>query len=127
MKQIKIIIEASKDSFGAYAESDKYPVTGIGETVQEAKKSVLESIEINKELGNIPNETFNVVFKYDTQSILSYYKGILSNSGFEKITGINQKQIQHYSTGLKKPRPAQIKKIKSALQQLGAELMAVEL
>ncbi len=127
MKQIKIILEASKDAFGAYTESDKYPVTGMGDSVQEAKKSVFDSIELNKELGNIPNVDYDVVFKYDTQSILAYYKGILSNAGFEKITGINQKQIQHYSTGFRKPRPAQIKKIQTALHQLGAELLAVEL
>lgn len=127
MKQIKIIIEASKDAFGAYAESDKYPVTGTGNTVQEAKQSVLESIALNKELGNISNEDYNVIFKYDVQSILAYYKGILTNSAFERITGIDQKQIQHYATGFRKPRPAQAKKIQSALHKLGSELMAVEL
>ncbi len=127
MKQIKIIIEARKDAFGAYADSDKYPVTGTGNTVQEAKQSVLESIALNKELGNISNEDYNVIFKYDVQSILAYYKGILTNSAFERITGIDQKQIQHYATGFRKPRPAQAKKIQSALHKLGSELMAVEL
>jgi hypothetical protein len=88
MKQIKIIIEASKDAFGAYAESDKYPVTGMGNTAQEAKASVLQSIELNKQLGNIPNTAYEVVFKFDVQSILTYYKGIFTNAALEKITPI---------------------------------------
>ncbi len=127
MKQIKIIIEASKDAFGAYAESDRYPVTGMGNTAQEAKASVLQSIELNKQLGNMPNTAYEVVFKFDVQSILTYYKGIFTNAALEKITGINQRQLQHYASGLKKPRPAQANKIKTGLHSLASELMAVEL
>lgn len=127
MKTIKIIIEASKNAFGAYAESDKYPITAMGSTVRKLKRSVLESIEINKDLGNIPNEEFKVIFKYDTQSLLAYYNGIFTKAGLERITGINQKQIQHYSTGHRKPRPAQVKKIKNALHELGEELLAIDL
>ncbi|MDR0793082.1 MAG: hypothetical protein LBE82_07220 [Chitinophagaceae bacterium] len=127
MKQIKIIIEASKDSFGAYAEDDEYPVTGVGDTVQEAKQSALDCIEIQKELGNLPKQNFDVIFKYDTQSILAYYKGVFTNAALQRITGINQQQMSHYATGLKKPRLAQKKKIETSLHKLGSELLAIEL
>ncbi|MFW1443084.1 hypothetical protein ACEV7Z_24150, partial [Vibrio parahaemolyticus] len=63
----------------------------------------------------------------DTQSLLAYYNGIFTKAGLERITGINQKQIQHYSTGHRKPRPAQVKKIKNALHELGEELLAIDL
>jgi len=68
-----------------------------------------------------------LVYKFDTQSFLNYYKGIFTNAALERITGINQKQLQHYATGLRTPRPLQAKKIETALHKLGAELMAVEL
>ena len=55
------------------------------------------------------------------------YKGILGNPAFEKITGINQKLIHHYATGLKKPREAQRKKIEEGLHALGRELLSIEL
>jgi predicted RNase H-like HicB family nuclease len=132
MKQIKIIIERSKDMYSAYAEN----VAGIyggGDTVAEAKQSILNAIKLlkkhNKE-EHIPRQLkgqYELVFKFDAESLLKYYKGIFSNAAFERITGINQKQIQHYSTGLKKPRALQAKKIETALHKLGAELMAVEL
>jgi hypothetical protein len=35
----------------------------------------------------------------------NYYKRIFTNVALERITGINQKQLQHYATGLKKPGP----------------------
>ena len=70
---------------------------------------------------------YELVFRFDAVSFLKYYKKIFTNSALERMTGINQKQIQHYSTGLKKPRPAQTKKIESAFHKLGSELLAVEL
>lgn len=126
MKNIHIVIERSKDAFWAYAPKLE-GVSGAGETVQQAKQSALESIEIQKKSGNIPDVSYKAIFKFDTESLLNYYKGIFTNAAFEKITGINQKQIQHYATGLKKPRPAQAKKIETALHKLGSELMAIEL
>jgi len=128
---LKIIIGCSKDNYGAYAENAA-GIYGEGDTVEEAKNSVLEAIAFYKE--NNPVNTpgilkgeYELVYKFDTQSFLNYYKGMFTNAALERITGINQKQLQHYATGLRTPRPLQAKKIETALHKLGAELMAVEL
>src|SRR5690606_31677870 len=131
MKTIKIIIEKGKDGYGAYAENTE-GITGFGTTVKDCKKDVEDCIETIKmfDAQNRPawlDEPYELVYKFDVDSMLEYYKGIFTNAAFERITGINQKQIQHYATGLKKPRPAQNKKIETALHKLGEELMAVEL
>ncbi|HEX8576997.1 MAG TPA: type II toxin-antitoxin system HicB family antitoxin [Flavobacterium sp.] len=129
MKEIKIIIEKSSDSFGAYSENVQ-GIYGAGDTAEECKNSILDAIETLKELESCPSELkgeYIITYKFDTISLLNYYKGIFTNSALEKITGINQKQIQHYTTGHRKPRPEQRKKIESALHNLGKELLAVEL
>lgn len=129
MKEIKIIIEKSSDSFGAYSENVS-GIFGAGDTADECKLSVLDAIETLKDLENCPDELkgdYKLVYKFDTVSLLNYYKGIFTNAALEKITGINQKQIQHYTTGHRKPRPEQRKKIENALHTLGKELLAVEL
>lgn len=126
MKNIKIVIEKSENFYWAFADNMQ-GITAGGETVQEVKNNILESIEIQKELGNIPNEKYELSYKYDMESLLTYYKGILSNPAIEKITGINQKQIHHYASGLKKPRLEQRKKIEEGLHKLGKELLAIEL
>lgn len=132
MKLVKIIVEKSADHFTAYADN----VEGIyasGDTVAEVKQSVEDAIRLlvkYNDAENIPTALkgkFELVYKFDIQSLLSYYKKILTNSGLEKMTGINQKQIQHYASGLKDPRPAQTKKIENALHSLGRELLAVQL
>ena len=75
----------------------------------------------------MPKVLLNLFFKFDTESLLEYYKGIFTNAAFERLTGINQMQISHYATGLKKPRKAQAKRIEAALHKLGKELVAIEL
>ena len=126
MKIIRIVIERSKDCYWAYAENLD-GVSGGGDTVEEAKKEVLNSLELQKELGNIANRQYEIRYKYDTESLLQYYKGILNNPAMERITGINQKLIHQYSTGKKKPRIAQRQKITEALHRLGREMLAIEL
>jgi predicted RNase H-like HicB family nuclease len=132
MRKVKIVIEKTKDNYSAYSENVK-GVYGGGETPEEAKQTIVEAIALLKKYNtaaNIPAillGEYKLVYRFDSESLLNYYKGIFSNSALERITGINQKQIQHYASGLKKPREAQLKKIETALRKLGSELMAVEL
>lgn len=132
MKIVKIIIEKSKDMYSAYADNVQ-GIYGGGNTVEEAKQSVIDAIRLLKEYNsseNIPailKTDYQIVYKFDTQSLLNYYKGVFTNAALERVTGINQKQLQHYASGLKKPRLIQKKKIQDALHELGSELMAVEL
>ena len=97
MKTIKIIIERNEDGFWGYAENEK-AIVGGGNTVQECKQDVLDCIETLKELDaeNKPGfleKEYMLVYKFDTASLLNYYKGIFTNSALERITGINQKQM----------------------------------
>jgi predicted RNase H-like HicB family nuclease len=131
MKKIRITIEKTSDSYSAYAEN----VEGIyaaGDSVVETKQSVADSIALykkyNKEnLPKILQGDYKIIYKFDTQSLLNYYKGIFTNASLERLTGIKQKQIQHYATGLKKPRASQKIKIQNSLHQLASELMSIEL
>lgn len=132
MKILKIIIEKTKDHYSAYAENAD-GVYAAGNTPEEAKCSIMDAIELLKKYNeekNIPailKGKYEIIYRFDTESLMQYYKGIFTQSAFERMTGINRKQMQHYSTGLKKPRPSQAKKIETALHKLGSELMAVEL
>jgi len=132
MKIIKVTIERGADNYGGYSENVP-GIYGAGDTVNEVKQNIMEAIELLKENNsdeNIPDELkgeYKLHFHLDLVSLLSYYKGIFTNAALERITGINQKQLQHYSTGLKKPRIQQRKKIENALHNLGEELLSIEL
>ena len=132
MGTVKIIIEKTDDLFSAYADNVEGIYAG-GETVEEVKQSVLDAIELLKEHNteeNIPTilkGNYEITYHFDLESLLNYYKGIMSFSALERLTGVNQKQLQHYSTGHRKPRIDQRKKIETALHKFGKELLAVEL
>jgi len=68
---------------------------------------------------------YELVFKFDVQSLLEYYRGIFSFAALQAITGINQKQLAHYASGISKPRKNQVYKISNGLRKLAEELMAV--
>lgn len=87
-----------------------------GDSPSETRDNIKEAINFHLngmvEDGDLIPKSFvgkyELIFKFDTQSLLNYYKGIFTNAAFERITGINQKQIQHYATGHRKPRAAQV-------------------
>jgi len=132
MKKIRVVLEKTKDGYSAYAENVD-GIYGGGDTAEEAKQSIEDAIVLFKKYNNaetipaILKGNYSLVFRFDPESLFNYYKGIFSNSALERITGINQRQIQHYASGHKKPREAQLKKIETALHKLGNELIAVEL
>jgi predicted RNase H-like HicB family nuclease len=122
----KAIIERSKDAYWAFIP-ELEGVSGVGETVQEAKQSMLEGLSLQQELGNLSNQEYIITYDFDVESLLNYFKGILTNAAFERLTGINQMQMSHYANGLKKPRKAQRQKIERALHQLADELNCIHL
>lgn len=132
MEKLIINICASSDSFGAYAENCE-GIYAAGNTVAECKEDVYEAIRLIKE--NLPESRwpelirgdYEIEWKYDVQSLLQYYQGIITNAALERLTGINKKQLWNYANGISKPRAAVKHKIENALHNLGEELIALSL
>jgi predicted RNase H-like HicB family nuclease len=134
MKKIEAIIERAKDgTFSVFCTTEIF--TGMGDTAEAAKLDMKKQMDVFKKTAiedgfSYPvflNEEFEIVYKFNTESLLEYYSGILSLSGLEKITGIHQKQLWNYLHGKSKPRKAQIEKIEKGLHSLGSELIAISL
>jgi predicted RNase H-like HicB family nuclease len=131
---VTVEISYSGRNFGAYV-----PIlpgcVATGANPVEVKQNITDAIAFHvkgslqdgDDIPGIFKKEYHFIYKFDAKSLLNYYKGIFTNSALERVTGINQKQLQHYSTGLRKPRPAQTRKIQIALHKLGNELIAVEL
>jgi predicted RNase H-like HicB family nuclease len=131
-KKIKIIIERTDNSFTSYAENVP-GIYGHGDTIEDAKQSALKGIDLLKKysrtetIPSVLRGDYKIVFKMDRDSLFDYFRKLFTEVGFQHITGMNQEQFQHYTSGLKKSPPAQIKKIETAIHKLGKELMSVEL
>jgi len=132
----KNIVEIAYTSNNFSAHVPKLPgCVSTGQTPNEIKNNIKDAIAFHIKGMQEDNDpvpasfkgNYELVYKFDTQSLLKYYKGIFTQSALERLSGINQRQLSHYSSGLKKPRPLQRKKIEDALHELGKELLAVEL
>ena len=134
MKPVVVIIERAENNYSSYLEGID-GIFAVGKSVDEIKKGIIDSIEVLKEEckefgGEIPEALkgdYELIFKMDVRSVLDFYSNLFTKSGLERITGINQKQLWHYASGLRNPRPEQSLKLEKALHKLGEELLAINL
>ena len=131
MKKVKVIVERGVDNkYSAYMDCCDFDfgLAGFGDTSKEAIADFYESWEEEKAMclkeGKVaPLLEFDI--QYDVASFLDYFAQILSKSGLEKITGVNQKQLWHYYSGVRSPKPATVKKIQNGLYNFADELRQV--
>jgi len=134
MEKINAIIERGIDGvFTIYCCNEMF--SGVGSSAEEAKNDMLKQMLFFKETAieegfKYPaflDGEFEIVYKFDVESLLEYYSGILSLSGLEKITGVHQKQLWNYLHKRSKPRKTQIEKIEKGLHSLGHDLIHISL
>lgn len=134
MEKVVVTVEVTDNNYAAFLESLPGCVS-TGKTFRELKSNIAEAVaghlEVSREFGDEIPEPFSgeyeLSFRFDTQSLLQHYRGIFTNAALQRLTGINQKQLQHYASGTSRPRPEQEQRIEAALHHLGEELLAVEL
>jgi hypothetical protein len=105
--------------------------TGI--TLSEIKKNIREAIEFHVESSLEDGDTipevftreYELEFKLSTEALLNAYSDVFTKAALSRITGINQRQLWHYASGMRKPRPAQRKRIEDGLHSLGKELLNI--
>ena len=132
MDKIKVIVERGSDNkFSAYMDyyEFNFGLAGFGNTAKTAIADFYKAYEEEKAMclkeGTvIPELKFEI--HYDICSFLDYYGDILSKSGLEKVTGINQKQLWHYSSGKRRPKPETARKIQESLYRFADNLRQVQ-
>ena len=134
MKQIEAIIERNSDGeYSVYCVDEMF--SGMGATAEAAKEDMLGAmrhfVESSKAEGHRYPEwldgEYEVVYKFDAQSLLQYYAGIITPAALGRLSGISSKQLWSYMHGHSKPREAQRQKIETALHKLGHELVTISL
>ncbi|MCL2041885.1 MAG: DNA-binding protein [Bacteroidales bacterium] len=132
MKKVKVIVECGKDGrYSAFMDCYDYDfgLSGFGNTAKEAIADFYECVEEERAMCEKDGKTMPLLefdIQYDVTSFLDYYAGILSKSGLEKITGINQKQLWHYSSGRRKPTRQTTLRIQDNLHRFAENLIGVQ-
>ena len=61
----------------------------------------------------------------DVATMLRAFEPFVSLAAISRASGINQHQLSHYATRIKKPRPQQRERIVSGIHKIGKELLSV--
>ncbi|MEE4286956.1 MAG: type II toxin-antitoxin system HicB family antitoxin [Mariniphaga sp.] len=131
MKTIKVIIDW-ENNYGAY--SNEIPgcvathktLDGVKKAYSDALKFHLEGMaEDEEEIPNVLKDNFEFDFELNIRAILHYFDGVLTRSAISRVTGINQRQLGHYFSGHRNPRPEQQKKIVEGIRKIRKEIDSV--
>ncbi|HHV86121.1 MAG TPA: type II toxin-antitoxin system HicB family antitoxin [Petrimonas sp.] len=134
MNKVTVNVEITNKNYSAYI--DALPgCVATGATFEELQKNMKDAIifhldtsrEFGDEIADVFSSDFDLIYKFDPESLLTHYRGIFTNAALERLTGINQRQLQRYATGETKPRPEQARKISEAFHKLAHELQVVAL
>jgi len=134
MEKVNVDIYYTGNNYSAHA-----PVllgcVSTASTLEEMKKNIKEAIKFHVESSLADNESipevfkgeYELEFKLSTEALLNAYSNIFTKAALSRITGINERQLWHYASGMRKPRPAQRKRIEDGLHKLGDELLSVNI
>ena len=132
-KTLKAVIEFADNNYTAYL-ADIDVIIGIGDTLDDVKKSLEESIAFTLEEAEadgveVPEQLrgeYELKYTFDLPTFLQVYNKVVSKSGLERITGINQKQLWHYANRIRNPKPETVKKVANSIHKFAEELLNVE-
>ncbi len=134
-KEIKVLVSWSGENFnGGIGDPEIGAVLVTASTLEDFKKEFEESFDFHieglKESGDpIPDYIlagkFNITYYLEATALLKVSEKCTTLAAISRATGINQKQLSHYATGLKQPRPSSRARIIKGLHDIGRMALAL--
>lgn len=134
-KEIKVLVSWSGENFnGGIGDPELGAIMVTGSTLDEFKKEFEESfafhIEGLRENGDhipdyILSGKYHIVYDLEATALLKEAEKFTTLAAISRATGINQKQLSHYATGLKQPRPSSRARIIKGLHDIGRMALAL--
>ena len=131
MRKIKVQV-SWLDNYGA-GSTEVPGCVATHKTLDGVKKAYAESLAwhldaMQTDGDEIPASLqgeYELEFELNIRALLHYFDGILTRSALARVTGINERQLGHYTTGHRNPRPAQRIKIIEGIHKIGSEFNSV--
>lgn len=123
-KRVKVTVLKEDTGYSAVALIDDNFVGTEAESFEELKTNIIEALNLAYEEHEIEYTLSDIQFEYDLESFFHFYKVINAKALSERI-GMNQSLLAQYIRGIKKPSPAQTRRILHGVQQIGRELTEV--
>ena len=134
MEKVIVEVNYTGKNYGAHLP-ELQGVVSTGESLEEVVRNIREAVDFHldgmREDGAAVPAVFDGEYEFEyrltTEALLHAYRGIFTKAALARITGINERQLWHYESGIRKPRPAQRKRIEDGLHKLAAQLLSITL
>jgi hypothetical protein len=136
MEKIKVLISWSGDNYCADAVSEA--INGVilvtNPTLKGVKKEFESALKFHIEgcLSDgdrlpewLTSGLYELDYVLETSALIHSLDGIITRSAIARMSGINEKQIGHYASGHRRPRPAMREKIICGIHSISRELAMV--
>ena len=124
-KKIKFTVMKEETGYSATAKLKGTFIAAQAEHFEILKDEVLEAVNLAFEEDGHEYGIDDIQFEYDLDSFFHFYKVINAKALAARI-GMNQSLLAQYIKGIKKPTPAQTKRILRGVQEIGRELSEVQ-
>ena len=124
MVRIKTTVIKEAKGYSATATIGKDFIAADAYSFEDLKTSFLDALNFAFEDQGKIYLIDDIRFEFDLESFFDFYKVLNAKALSERI-GMNQSLLAQYIKGIKKPSPAQTRRILHGVQQIGRELSEV--
>jgi hypothetical protein len=124
-RKVKVVVIKENLGYSASTTIGNSYIATEADSFEALKAGLVNSLNFTfEESGKVYSQN-DLVFEFDLESFFEFYKVINAKALSERI-GMNQSLLAQYIKGIKKPSPAQTKRILQGVQQIGRELSEVK-
>lgn len=136
MEKVNVKISWSGNNYCATASGEIVNgcIVTTNKTLDGVKEAFKEALEFHVE-GSINDGDilpdwlakgeYELNFEFDVSALLHSLDGIITRAAISRATGINERQLGHYASGFRNPRPQQRDRIINGIHSIGKELTSV--
>lgn len=134
-KEIKVLVSWSGENYnGGIGDSSIGAIIVTAESLEDFKKEFEDAFEFHiegmKEDGdNIPeyilSGNYRIIYDLEATALLKEAEKFTTLAAISRASGINQKQLSHYATGTKQPRPSSRERIIQGIHAIGRMALAL--
>lgn len=136
MKKIKVSISWSGNNYCAHSQGNNLNgiVVSTHKTLEGVKNEFQSALQFHiegclEDGDKLPewvvSGNYELEYITEVSALLHSLDGILTRSAIARVSGINERQIGHYASGHRTPRPQQREKIINGIHSISRELAMV--
>lgn len=129
METIKVEVSWSGKNYGGgWGHPGVGAIICTGKTLDEFKAEFLSALEFHVEgmLADgdtvpkwLADKDYQIEYDLKASALLRQAERFTTMAALSRVTGINQRLLSNYASEVKRPRPAQLKRIVEGIRQIG--------